>query len=175
MSTKFYMVVFKADNKWDFGLTTNKNKINFNNYNKKYENFNKFIWISKNKIEARYINQIFNNIKLLRTYNLVKECKINDIYYCFHCKNEMDFGNWIDFDNENLIQIYDNLGRFINQKNKDILFCTGYCFDEFMKNNNLNYEDIMCDIGDDVSCIIQNTVCSETLNENNQESEWILL
>ena len=83
----------------------------------------------------------------------------------------MDFGNWIDFDNENLIQIYNNLGRFINQKNKDILFCTGYCFDEFMKNNSLSYEDIMHDIGDDVTL-----QCSTDINQDtNQDSDWILL
>ena len=170
MSTKFYMIVFEVNNEYKFELIVDKNKININNYNKKYKNF-KLIWISKNKIKCGCIIQIFNNIKLLRTYNLVKECKINNIFYCFHCKNEMDFGNWIDFDNENLIQIYNNLGRFINQKNKDILFCTGYCFDEFMKSNSLSYEDIMHDIGDDVTL-----QCSTDVNQDtNQDSEWILL
>ena len=170
MSTKFFMIVFDAENKYNFDLITNKNKINFNEYRKKYRDI-KFIWISKNKIEVRYINQIFNNIKLLRTYNLVKECKINDIFYCFHCRNEMNFENWIDFDDENLIQIYNNLGRFINQNNKDILFCTGFCFDEFMKSKNLSYEDIMYDLGDNLS----DTLYNLSDEENIPDSEWVLL
>ena len=168
MSKKFYMIVFEVNNEYKFDLFGDNDKIS--KCKEKYENF-KLIWKSKNKIKVGYIIQIFNNIKLLRTYNLVKECKINNIFYCFHCKNEMDFGNWIDFDNENLIQIYNNLGRFINQKNKDILFCTGYCFDEFMKNNSLSYEDIMHDIGDDITL-----QCSVNINKNtNQDSDWILL
>ena len=86
MSKKFYMVVFEVNNEYKFDLITDKNKISISDYKEKYKNFN-FIWISKNKIEIRYIIQIFNNIKLLRTYNLVKECKINNIFYCFHCKS----------------------------------------------------------------------------------------